>query len=339
MTEKHYGGAAGFGFKDRPNALSKENLGISSRNKEIAKMDKTEDYNNDDKMEECINAGKIAVQARDFAVSIAKKDMPLKELAEKIEDKIIELGGKPAFPVNLSINEVAAHDTPSHDDSRKAHGLLKIDLGVHIDGFIADTAVSVDLENNETNQQLIAAAMAALESALQIVNKNASLSDMGSAIEDAIKAKEFVPIHNLSGHSIEQYDLHSGLTIPNYDTQQPKKLGDGLFAIEPFATNGHGAIRDGKPSGIYVVKRIGAVRDSFAREVLAYIAEEHISLPFCSRWIYKKFGSRGLLALRQIETAGIIYQYPQLIEKGAGIVAQAEHTVLIQDNKVIVTTK
>src|SRR3989304_3159521 len=121
--------------------------------------------------EKILKAGKIASETKKYARVIAKKGMPLLELAEKIEAKIIELGGKLAFPVNLSIDDVAAHYTPSHDDKAVAHGLLKIDLGVHIDGWIADTAISVDLENNEENKKLIQASKDALENAIKLVSK------------------------------------------------------------------------------------------------------------------------------------------------------------------------
>lgn len=343
MTEKHYGGAASFGAKNKPINSDKDNLNMTKTKKqsEIDKAVMDNDSANDEKeaIDKTLKAGRIASEARAYALSIAKKDMLLLELAEKIEAKILELGGKPAFPVNLSIGSVAAHDTPSHDDTRKAHGLLKIDLGVHLDGFVADTAIATDLEKSEINKSLIESAQRALDSALNTVSADTQLTQIGAAIEKEIKKHSFVPIHNLSGHSIDQYDLHAGLTIPNYNSGQTETLDDGLFAIEPFSTTGSGAVRDGKPSGIYQVRKAGAVRDTFARQVLSYIAEEYISLPFCSRWIVKKFGTRALLALRQMETAGIVYQYPQLIEQSNGIVAQAEHTVLIHKGKVTITTK
>lgn len=283
-------------------------------------------------------AGKIAKQAVEYSKSIAKKGTPLLELAEKIEAKIIELKGKPAFPVNLSINEVAAHYTPSWNDKTLASGLLKIDIGVHIKGFVADTAISIDLENSEENKKLIDAAQLALNKAVKLASLNSSLGEIGNAIETTIKSFNVQPIQNLSGHAIEPYNLHAGLTIPNYNTTQTQKLEQGVYAIEPFSTTGLGSVRDGKPSGIYHLEKAGNVRDSFAREVLNFIAEEYQTLPFCSRWIYKNFGSRGLLALTQIESAGLFHHYTQLIESGKGKVAQAEHTIILTEKEKIITT-
>jgi len=289
--------------------------------------------------EKIIQAGKIASQVRDFAKSFIKKDMLLLEIAEKIENKIIELKAKPAFPTNLSINDIAAHYTPSYNDETKASGLLKIDFGVHIDGYIADTAFTLDLENNKENKELIQAAEQALENAIKITNKETSLNEIGKAIQETIEAKGFSPIINLSGHSMDEYDLHSGTTIPNIDNKKIDKLGKGLFAIEPFATTGNGKVHDSTPSGIYMLIETKTPRSQKAREVLEFISKEYQSLPFCSRWIVKKFGATALFALKQLEDAENLHQYAQLVETSHNKVAQAEHTLLISDNEVITTTK
>jgi methionyl aminopeptidase len=341
MTEKHYGGAAKFEFKDKPSNASKNTESINENIKQSNKPEVKSveaDNNKIEGYDDLIKAGKIAAQARTYALSIAKKGISLLELANKIEEKIAELGGKPAFPVNLSINEIAAHDTPAYNDIRTAYGLLKIDLGAHINGYVADTAVSVDLEESELNKKLISTAEECLKEAMRNVGSDVSLGKLGSSIEQVAKKTNLLTIRNLSGHSIEQFSLHAGTNIPNYDTNQIQELGTGVFAIEPFVTNGSGAVRDGKLSGIYHLEKNGSVRDNFAREVLVFIAEEYATLPFCSRWIYKKFGARGLLALRQIETAGLLHQYSQLVENGLGLVAQAEHTFIVEKDNVIATT-
>lgn len=288
--------------------------------------------------EKILQAGKIASQAKEYAKSIIKKDSSLLEIAEKIEGKIIELGGKLAFPVNTSINEIAAHYTPSHDDESKAHGLLKIDLGVHVDGWIADTAFSIDLENSETNKKLIKAAEDALNNATKIIKENITTSEIGKVIQETIESQGFSPIINLSGHQIDEYDLHAGLTIPNIDDKKTDIIKQGLYAIEPFSTNGSGKVKDKKPSGIYMLIDPKNVRSPLAREVLEYIAEEYVNLPFCSRWLVKKFGNKALLALKELQRNGNLHHFEQLAEVSGGIVAQAEHTILIE-KEITITTK
>lgn len=291
--------------------------------------------------EKIIQAGKIAKQVREWIKPQIKKDMFLIEIAELIEDKIIELGGKPAFPTNLSINEIAAHYTPSYGDKNIAHGLLKVDFGVHVDGWVSDQAFSLDLENSEENKKLIEASEKALEKAIESIKLNQKTSNIGKSIQEEIESLSFKPIVNLSGHQIEENDLHSGLTIPNYDNKSTDEISPGLYAIEPFATLNiaSGRVKDGNPSGIYQIQDSKNIRSPLTREILEYILEEYYTLPFCSRWLVKKFGTKALLALKQLEQNGNLHQYNQLIESSKSKVSQAEHTIFIDEkgNKIITT--
>ena len=286
-----------------------------------------------------IKAGKIASEIREYAKSIIKRDIPLLEIAKKIENRIIELGAKPAFPTNLSIDDIAAHYTPSYDDETLAHGLLKVDFGIHIDGWIADTAFSLDLENDNQNKKLIEASEKAVENAIKIIKENITLNKIGKEIEETIESYGFSPIINLSGHEMKQYELHAGITIPNIDDKKNIILKKGLYAIEPFATSGSGKVYDGKPSEIYILIDSKNVRNPIAREILKFIEEEYQTLPFCSRWIVKKFGTRALFGLKQLKDNRNLHQFQQLVESSHSKVSQAEHTVLLEGNEVIVTTK
>jgi len=295
---------------------------------------------NSKEKQNAIKAGEIGKKIKEYAKTIVKKDILLLEIAEKIESKIIELGGKPAFPTNLSINEIAAHYTPSYNDETKAHGLLKVDMGVHINGWVADFTFSVDLENNEENKKLIEASKKALDKAIEKAEQKEPLGEIGKAIQDVIESYGFSPIINLTGHEMEEYQLHAGLVIPNISTGNREKLKSGLYAIEPFTTNGSGKIYEGKMSGIYALENDRKVRNPEARNVLSFIIEEYKTLPFCSRWLVKKFGTKALLALKQLEDNGNVHQYPQLIEGSKAKVAQSEDTILVDEKgEVIVTTR
>ncbi|MCX6746717.1 MAG: type II methionyl aminopeptidase [Candidatus Pacearchaeota archaeon] len=293
---------------------------------------------NQKEKQNAIKAGEIASQVKQFAKSFIKADMPLLEIAEKIESQIIKLGGKPAFPVNLSINEIAAHYTPSYNDLTVAKGLLKVDFGVHIDGFIADVAFSLDLENNEENKKLIKASEKALKNAVQKTKLGIPIGEIGKAIQDSIESEGFSPIINLSGHEMQKYELHAGITIPNIDNKKTEKLQKGLYAIEPFVTTGTGKVYDGKPSGIYSLIDSKNVRNPSAREVLNFVEEEYQTLPFCSRWIVKKFGIKSLFALKQLEDNRNLNHFQHLIEASHNKVSQSEETILV-DDKITITTE
>src|SRR3990172_5197983 len=141
--------------------------------------------------EKILKAGNIVSKVREYARTIVKPGIPLIEIAEKIEAKIAEFGGKPAFPTTFSINEITAHCTPGLNDSTIAHGLIKVDFGVHVGGWTADNAFSVDLENSEENRKLIAASEEALNQAIDLVKKRGdklNVSEIGSAIQRTIEA-------------------------------------------------------------------------------------------------------------------------------------------------------
>lgn len=198
-------------------------------------------------------AGEIAIKVCEYAKKLIKPEMLLIEIAQKIDAEIEKLGGQSAFPVNLSIDDVAAHYHPHLDDKTKASGLLKVDIGIHVNGFIADTAFSIDLTEDKRHTQLIKASEEALENALKLLDKNPSLNEIGKTIQETIEKKGFTPIANLSGHELGRYNVHAGITIPNYANENQNKLELGSYAIEPFATTGEGKIYESGSSNIFAI--------------------------------------------------------------------------------------
>ena len=294
-----------------------------------------------DEIEALIKAGEIAKQVKKEVVELIKPGTRLYDIAEFVERRIVELGGKPAFPCNLSINEVAAHYTPYKGDETvlKEGDYLKLDLGVHVDGYIADTALTfrVGMEEDE----LMEAAREALENAIATVRAGVRISEIGRAIEETIRGRGFNPIVNLSGHKIERYKLHAGISIPNvYRPNDTYELKEGdVIAIEPFATTGAGQVIEVPPALIFMYVRDRPVRMAQARRLLVHIKREYKSLPFAYRWL-QGFMPEGQLklALAQLDKAGAIYSYQILREVRGGMVAQFEHTVIVEKDGAYITT-
>ena len=199
---------------------------------------------NKDEIESYRKAGQIAGEVVAYAKGFIKPGMLLLEIAEKIDEKIGGLGGAAAFPVNLSLNEVAAHYTPSAGDETKAEGLLKIDLGVAVEGYIADVAFSLDLTEEGKYKEMIEINEQILESALENLDGDSVAGDVGRAIQDSLEksGKDYKIIRNLSGHSLGRNLIHAGLTISNYRNENQTPLKGMAFAIEPFLTTGVGEI-------------------------------------------------------------------------------------------------
>ncbi|MFZ5955759.1 MAG: type II methionyl aminopeptidase [Nanoarchaeota archaeon] len=289
-------------------------------------------------IEDYINAGRIASEVVKFAKNFIRPNMFLIEIAEKIEGKIQELGGSIAFPVNLSLNEVAAHYTPGLSDRTRAGGILKVDLGVDINGYIADCAFSLDLSEKSEFEDIIKTNEKALESALLVIKSNVKIGEIGSAIQNFVGSK-FSIVKNLSGHSLEKDSIHSGITIPNYSNDNMNKLKNVAIAIEPFLTFGDGYVYESSKSEIFMLQDDKPLRDKDSRALLKFIKENYKTKPFCKRWLERANLSKINFSLAQLCHQGILHNFPVLIEKSKKPVSQFEHTVLILEEKAIITTR
>jgi len=271
-------------------------------------------------LEKYRQAGRILREVREAAAGRVQKGAKLFDVAEAIEADIVARGGKPAFPVNISSDAEAAHDTPEPGDLRVFEdNIVKLDIGVHVDGYIADTAVTVDLSGNP---DLVKASEAALEEAIKVVRAGASTADIGAVIEATIDGFGFKPIYNLTGHGLERQGviLQAGQVI----------------AIEPFATDGVGLVGEGHYAEIFGLSEMKPVRLPWERDMLKAI-QAFDGLPFARRWLADL--KRSEKTLDALLRAGIIHAYPVLIEQEGGIVSQAEHTLIVTEDGCEVTTR
>lgn len=284
-------------------------------------------------IEDWKRAGKIAAQVLEYGRGLIAKGASYLDVTKKIEAKIRELGGEPAFPPQMSMNDVAAHFTADADEDIKFEDqVVSLDVGVHINGAIGDTACTVDLSGKYL--ELVKASEEALKEAIKVVKPGVKVSEIGRVIEKTIKGFGFVPIRNLSGHGLDLYDIHSKPSIPNYDNGSPETLKKGqVIAIEPFATNGAGLIYETERANIFSMAKKKPIRSATARRVLKEI-EKYNGLPFTTRNIKVPMASIGL---RELEQAGIIRAYPPLPDKSHGIVTQAEHSLIVEDEAVVLT--
>jgi methionyl aminopeptidase len=288
-------------------------------------------------LEKLKKAGRIAAEALDYAKSLVKPGVLLVEVCDKTEEKIKSLGGEPAFPVQISLNDCAAHFCPEQDDKTEfSDQIVSIDVGVHIDGWVGgDNAATIDL--SKEHGDLVKASRDALNNALKIVKPGVRLSEIGAAIHDAITSYGFSPVRNLSGHGLGEYIIHTKPSIPNYDNGDNTELKeDDLIAIEPFATDGAGIVYESSPATIFAMINRKPVRLPMMRKVINEIDGLN-GLPFTTRWLTRKFSASAKLAIVQLARQDIIKEYPPLIDKNHGLVSQAEHSLIVKDTPIILT--
>ena len=289
-----------------------------------------------------IQAGKIAGEIRE---SVRRTDWIGKtvfEICEYVENEIRKRGAKCAFPVNTSINEVAAHYTAEPNDplTIKNDDLVKIDLGAQINGYIADTAVTVCY--NAEFDNLVQAAELSLSNAMAMIKVGVKSSDVGRTIEKTIKQMGFLPIANLSGHSLDQYTIHSGKSVPNIWSIGSFTFNENqAFACEPFVTTGEGLgfVHEGKVKNIFALSSRKKIKDKDADKMLDYIWQNFNLLPFALRWLTNEWEEKEARRLLEILVKKkAVHAYPVLVEGNGQRVTQAEHTFIPNETGVTITT-
>ncbi len=286
-------------------------------------------------LEAYLQAGRAAARVLSRGKGRIRPGASLLEVVEAIERDAVEAEGVGlAFPLNLSLNEDAAHDTAMKGDSRvfREGDVVKLDLGVHVDGYIADIAITVDLGEHGT---LVEASRAALEAAIACTGPGATTGELGAEIQRAIESRGLRPISNLTGHGLERYVIHTTPTIPNLALQGGAVLREGMvFAIEPFASTGIGAVTEGPRTEIYQQIARKPVRLPAARKVLEAVRGRR-GMPFAKRWLD---GEKLDFTLRTLTGAQVLRAYPVLHDMPGSLVSQHEHTVIVTGDGCLVTT-
>ena len=295
-------------------------------------------------LENYTRAGRIASLVRENTRKRNHIGRTLEEICTSIEKEIIDNGGNPAFPVNVSINEIAAHYTAEPNDQIviKDSDVVKIDLGVHINGYVADTAVTISYDPKY--DQLVKIAELSLSEAIKLAKHNTKSNEIGKTIENTISHNGLKPIQNLSGHSLEQYIIHAGKSIPNIKTYGSSfsLSSNHAYAIEPFVTtkDGLGIVYEGKIRNIFSLISRKPTKDKEADEFILYLWNKFKTLPFALRWLINNFDepkARSMIdfLIKKKNVRG----YPILVEGNNKVVSQAEHTIFISDNLSYIITK
>ncbi len=285
-----------------------------------------------------IQAGQVSREARERAVSLVREGEHLLEVAEEVEDLFRKRGLRPAFPTCISIGHVAAHYSPTHDDELRFRrgDVVKLDLGAHRDGWIADTAVTVEVGTRNWTE-LRRASELALQTAIETVHAGVSTAAIGAGIQRAIESHGYKPIRNLTGHTVERYLLHAGKSVPNVPHGHDVLQAGEVVAIEPFASSGAGQVDGRRTGNIYRVLRTHPVKKAELNGFLQILSNEFNILPFAERWAHR-LDPRAPDLLNGLVRIGAVMTYPALLDVGRGIVSQTEHTMIVGPKGAEVTT-
>ncbi len=283
-------------------------------------------------------AGRVSKEAKDRAAEMVAEGVLLLDVAEEVEGIMRKRGLQPAFPTCISIDHIAAHYSPTHDDTLRFRrgNVVKLDLGAQRDGWIADTAVTVEVGTRNWSR-LIQASELALQTAIEGVRPGVETRLLGEGIRRAIEANGYKPIRNLTGHTIERYVLHAGKSVPNIPHGHDSLEEGEVVAIEPFSSSGAGEVDGRRTGNIYRVLRTKPLKDAGLNDFLQALAREFKTLPFAERWAYA-LNPKAPALLNQLLRIGSVMTYPALLDVREGIVAQTEHTMIVTADGADVTT-
>jgi methionyl aminopeptidase len=295
----------------------------------------------DDHALQCLRkAGRIASECREWAKDAIRPGVTVRSVLEQIEAMIRERGGAPGFPAQSSRNSIAAHYCSSpEDDTRYEEGdCVKVDIGVHVDGWVADTAASVDLSPDGRWRGLVKASADALMAAIATVEDGVPLGELGAAIERTIVAAGYQPVRNLTGHGLGRWKVHTPPQIPNYAERGGGRLRTGtVFAIEPFASTGRGYIRERGKAEVFMMVRPPAKAKSLDRGVLKEI-ESWRGLPIARRYFRGHDRDAVEDTLSSLARQGSLMRYPPLVEEDGVMVTQTEHSLYLGPDGVEILT-
>jgi len=317
------------------------------------------------------DAGHVARRTLENIKDEIKPGVSWHEVIEKAERYIIRHGGKPAFPATIAVDDVAAHFTSDHNENPllgwedrmvfEKGQLVKLDVGVQIQGRIGDNALTIEVGNGANHTEQIRASKESRDSAIEQMFPGNPWHNVGAAAEQPVIDAGFNSIRNLCGHKLEVGDLHAGVSVPSFRCGQEhmgfqgKVESGGFYAIEPFNTTGKsGLIENIQPSNSSNIYRVTGnldIRKALAKKKLKPLGAQlarnletrYGNLPFAERWAFpileKPFPEadeesrqskwnalvKKLISIRYLET------YHALKCSDGGLIGQFEHTVYVTE--------
>ena len=285
-------------------------------------------------------AGRVASAARVFGAAQIHVGRTLVEVRSAVEAEIQRRGASLAFPVQIAVNETAAHFCPAAADARafEEGDLAKLDIGVHVDGWVVDTAVTVNVGRRAGRQPLIDAAEAALHAALTAARPGALIYEVSQAIETVLRSRGLRPVESLCGHGVGRWTVHCPPAVPNRPEgdHRTRLEPETVVALEVFATDGDGHVEERGDASIYRLDPLAPTELADLELIGALRAFR--GLPFAAHQLPGFSAERVATAIAALTAAGQLRSYRPLVDASASAIAQAEHTIYVHADRTEVLT-
>ena len=200
-------------------------------------------------IEKMRRSGHVVREVLDHLRTLVAPGVATMELERAAEQKMKDLGAKPAFkgyfdyPCVLctSVNEEIVHGIPSEKRLLRAGDIVSIDCGVVLDGYYGDAAITVPVDDSVSPElrKLLEVTEASLYRAIEAARIGNAVGDVGAAVQEFVEAAGFSVVREFVGHGIGTR-LHEEPQVPNFGTRgHGARLREGMvLAIEPMVNSG-----------------------------------------------------------------------------------------------------
>mmetsp|Transcript_40461 Transcript_40461/g.89906 ORF Transcript_40461/g.89906 Transcript_40461/m.89906 type:complete len:391 (+) Transcript_40461:54-1226(+) len=278
-----------------------------------------------------------------------------KEVEKIFKGKLIEKGV--AFPTCVSVNSTVGHFSPASDDTTtvKDGDIVKIDLGVHIDGFISTQAQTVVVQAGDAAikgraADVIAAARTAYEAALRLIRPGKKVSDVAGPLQKIVEAYGCNLVEGVMSHQMKQFIIDGNKCVlnkpsPEHKVEDAEFAENEVYAIDIVVSTGDGKTKvlDEKETTVYkrALDMEYQLKLKASRAVFSEINRRFPAMPFTVRALVegvekddksKELAKQLKLGMVECLNHGLLHPYPVLHEKSGELVAQVKHTVLLMPN-------
>lgn len=316
------------------------------------------DLSNADVVTKYKNAAEIANKALAAVIPLAIPGAKIVDLCEKGDNLITELSGNVfknakkkiergvAFPTCISVNSTVCHFSPLQgDETVLAEGdMVKIDLGVHIDGFIAVVAHTLVLHAPDAPitgraADVLAAANTAAEVAIRLVRPGKKNKEVTEALQKVAAAYDCKVVEGVLSHQMKQFVIDANkvvLSVSNTETRvdEFEFEENEVYSIDVVMSTGEGKPRllDERETSVYkrAIDRSYSLKMKASRAIFSEINTKFAVMPFTARSLEEKRGAR--LGLVECVNHELLQPYPVLHEKPGDLVAHFKFTVLLMPN-------
>lgn len=314
--------------------------------------------NNSDVVMKYKKAAAWANEALQAVVKAAKAGVKVVDLckigddavADKVQSMFRGVEKGLAFPTSVSVNNCVCHNSPVPGEETTPQVLvngdvIRIDLAVHIDGYSAQVAHTVQItENGELaadskEANVINAAYAALNVAIRKIRPGVETYEVTDIIEKAAAHFNVTPVEGVLSHLVKRYIIDGFRCIPSKKTPEhmvheyPIEVAQ-VWTLDIAFSTGKGKLkeRDVRPSVFKVAldSNYSAKMES-ARELAREVDTKFQTFPFGVRNLETK---KARLGLSEMVKHGMVSPYPVLFEKDGETVAQFKVTLLVTPKKI-----